>query len=85
MASLRVCATNVRYEIYVAGGIALTTIAIVIWFVIMVQASYIPSARAVTPQQAGTCLAMPRGNQVLENMRKACSNELYGSGRFKQL
>ena len=85
MASLKVCGMNVISEFYIAGVLALSAIAIVIWFLIMVLASYVPPPRAVTSHEHAACLALPHDSQVMENKRSTCFNELYGSGRFKQL
>lgn len=69
------------FRLYIAGVLTLSTIAIVIWFVIMVRASYVPPPRAVSHLEHQSCLDIPRGNQAMEDNRLACFNELYDSGR----
>lgn len=53
---------------------ALMTLALAIWFVVMVKGStvnYEPT-RAVTPAQYDGCASLPRGSQVMENKRRRC-------------
>ena len=84
MDSLKVYETNAKLlRFYIAGVLTISTVVIVIWFVIIVRASYVPPPRAVSPQQHDVCAAKPRGSQVLEDNRQACFNELYDSGRIK--
>ena len=73
------------YANLLTSGLVLSTVLIVIGFIIVVKASHVPPPRSITPGEHAVCAVMPRGSQVLENNRLACFNELYGTGRFQSL
>lgn len=61
---------------------ALVTIVLwIFWAIEQAQTEDIP-ARALTAAQHNRCATMPRGNQVTENARRACFDNLY-NGRIK--
>ena len=66
----------------IASGFLLAVILGYLWFVTLLSTSYVAPARAVTASDVSSCADMPRGDQVLENTRLACFNELFGDGRW---
>lgn len=49
----------------------------VIWFMLLLSAAHALQPRAVSASDVSSCTDMKHGDQVMENKRLACFNELY--------